>query len=101
MASADALSARVPTFSLPADARVANATAVFAALSELMTEHSVLQVDGGDVTDADTATVQLLLAARNEALARGGKLTLAPQSTALTEAICAAGAQQLFAEAHP
>ena len=97
MASADALDVRVPRFSLPADARVAHAASVATALSELMTEHSVIQIDGGEVAEADAATVQILLVAHHEVKARGGKLSVRPQSDALAEAIRIAGAEQYFA----
>src|SRR5690349_3038935 len=97
MASATAQPSRTIKFSLPADCRVAVVGTLFAALSERLAENCDVRIDGSSVTDADTATVQLLLLACQELNARGGSFTLDPISPELAEALQAAGAEALAA----
>jgi anti-anti-sigma regulatory factor len=95
MASAIAQNMRTLKFSLPADCRVAVAGTLFTALSEQIVDQSNVLIDASAVTEADTATVQLLLLACQELTARGGSLTLDPVSPELAEALQAAGADAL------
>lgn len=95
MASAD-LKLRTCDWTLPADARVSTAAAALTFLQPLLSRPSVVRVDGGQVLQADTATVQLLLYAQQELSSRGGRLVVASRSTALTDALQAAGAEAHF-----
>ncbi len=81
---------------LPADLRIQSATALRDRLLAALDGTGPLRLQGGGVARLDTAGLQLLVAAAQEAARRGRELRLAAPSAPLAEGIERLGLHDFF-----
>ncbi|NGX16204.1 STAS domain-containing protein [Wenzhouxiangella sp. XN24] len=81
---------------LPADLRIQSATALRDRLSVALEGSGPLRLQGGAVARLDTAGLQLLAAAAQEATRRGRELRLAAPSAPLAEGLERLGLDDFF-----
>jgi ABC-type transporter Mla MlaB component len=82
----------VHVFKMSGDAGLRSAQEIAESLRQALAEHDTIRVSTDAVTTADITTIQILLAARKQALASGKSLSLAaPPSGALSDLLIQTG----------
>jgi anti-sigma B factor antagonist len=83
------------------DMTIYNAAALREQLAAAVTEGALIELDLADVAEIDSSGLQLLLAARKSARARGATLRLVRRSAAVDDALALLALDTLFAAPAP